>query len=91
MFGPWTCCVQTEAVTSSMGQAFNIPPLVSVILIGITCMVTIWGGLRRISDVMSRAVPIMAVLYILMGLGVLILNFQHIPAVIALIVKPHTT
>ena len=78
LFGPWTCCVQTEAVTSSMKEAFGISPLISVILIGITCFVTIWGGLRRISDVMSRAVPIMAVLYIIMGLGVLILNFQHI-------------
>ena len=52
VFGPWTCCVQTEAVTSSMSQAFNIPPLFSAIIIGITCIVTIWGGLRRISDVM---------------------------------------
>ena len=87
LFGPWTCCVQTEAVTSSMSEAFGINPLISVIIIGITCIVTIWGGLRRISDVMSRAVPIMAVLYIIMGLGVLILNFQHIPAVVALIFR----
>ena len=87
LFGPWTCCVQTEAVTSSMREAFGIPNLWSVIVIGITCFVTIWGGLKRISDVMSRAVPIMAVLYIIMGLGVLILNFRQIPAVIALIVR----
>ena len=87
LFGPWTCCVQTEAVTSSMREAFGIPNLWSVIVIGITCIVTIWGGLKRISDVMSRAVPIMAVLYIIMGLGVLILNVQHIPAVIALIFR----
>ena len=87
LFGPWTCCVQTEAVTSSMSEAFGINPLISVIIIGITCLVTIWGGLKRISDVMSRAVPIMAVLYIIMGLGVLILNFQHIPAVVALIFR----
>lgn len=87
LFGPWTCCVQTEAVTSSMREAFGIPNLWSVVVIGITCLVTIWGGLRRISDVMSRAVPIMAVLYIIMGLGVLILNFQQIPAVVALIFK----
>lgn len=87
LFGPWTCCVQTEAVTSSMREAFGIPNLWSVIVIGITCLVTIWGGIRRISDVMSRAVPIMAVLYIIMGLGVLILNFSQIPAVIALIFR----
>ncbi|MDO5132533.1 MAG: amino acid carrier protein [Eubacteriales bacterium] len=87
VFGPWTCCVQTEAVTSSMNQAFGIRPLYAVIIIGITCIATIWGGLRRISDVMSRAVPIMAAMYIIMGLGVLILNAAQIPAVIALIFK----
>ena len=87
LFGPWTCCVQTEAVTSSMREAFGIPNLWSVIVIGITCIVTIWGGLRRISDVMSRAVPIMAVLYIVMGLGVLIVNISQVPAVVALIVR----
>ena len=87
LFGPWTCCVQTEAVTSSMREAFGIPNLWSVIVIGITCIVTIWGGLRRISDVMSRAVPIMAVLYIVMGLGVLIVNISQVPAVVALIFK----
>ena len=87
LFGPWTCCVQTEAVTSSMREAFGIPNLWSVIVIGITCIVTIWGGLRRISDVMSRAVPIMAVLYIIMGLGVLIINISQVPAVVALIFK----
>ncbi|MCR5771867.1 MAG: amino acid carrier protein [Butyrivibrio sp.] len=87
VFGPWTCSVQTEAVTSSMLEAFGIPSLVSVSIIGITCLVTIWGGLKRISGVMSKAVPIMAVLYILMGLGVIILNIDKIPYVIALVFK----
>ncbi len=87
LFGPWTCSVQTEAVSSSMSEAFGIPSFVSVAIIGITCLVTIWGGLKRISSVMSKAVPVMAVLYILMGLGVLILNFSQIPAVIALVFK----
>lgn len=87
LFGPWTCSVQTEAVSSSMSEAFGIPSFVSVAIIGVTCLVTIWGGLKRISSVMSKAVPVMAVLYILMGLGVLILNFSQIPAVIALVFK----
>ena len=73
LFGPWTCCVQTEAVTSSMREAFGIPNLWSVIVIGITCIVTM--------------VPIMAVLYIVMGLGVLIVNISQVPAVVALIFK----
>ncbi|MDO4615134.1 MAG: amino acid carrier protein [Lachnospiraceae bacterium] len=87
LFGPWTCSVQTEAVTSSMQEAFHISPLLMDIIIGITCFVTIWGGLKRISDVMSKAVPIMAVLYLIMGLGVVVLNFREIPNVILLILR----
>ncbi len=87
VFGPWTCSVQTEAVTSSIAEAFHIPSYISVLLIGITCLVTIWGGLKRISNVMSKAVPVMAVLYIIMGLGVLIMNYREIPGVVALIIK----
>ncbi len=87
LFGPWTCAVQTEAVTSSMYEAFHISPLLVDIVIGITCLVTIWGGLKRISDVMSKAVPIMAVLYLIMGFGVIILNIQEVPHVIALIFR----
>ena len=85
VLGPWTCCVQTEAVTSSMQQAFGVTPLISVTIIGVTCIVTIFGGLKRISEVMSKAVPIMAVLYILMGLGVIILNIKQVPAAVALV------
>ena len=87
IFGPWTCCVQTEAVTSSVAEAFGVPSIVTVIVIGLTCFVTIWGGLKRISNVMSKAVPVMAVLYILMGLGVIALNWRSIPAVVALVFK----
>ncbi len=87
LFGPWTCCVQTEAVTSSMAEAFGIPSVVTVAVIGLSCLFTIWGGLKRISDVMSRAVPIMAVLYVLMGLGVLAIHFREIPAVVALVFR----
>lgn len=87
VFGPWTCSVQTEAVTSSMQQAFGISPIVVDIIIGITCLLTIAGGLRRISGVMSKAVPVMAVLYLIMGAGVLILNWRQIPAVILLIFR----
>ncbi len=87
LFGPWTCCVQTEAVTGSVAEAFGVPRIVTVTVIGVTCFLTIRGGLKRISGVMARAVPVMAVLYILMGLGVIALNWRSIPAVVALVFK----
>lgn len=82
---PWTLCVQTEAVVGSLKEAYGLPGIISVSVIGLSCLLTIWGGLRSISASMAKAVPIMSGLYILMGLGVIIIHFREIPDVISLI------
>lgn len=87
LFGPWTCCVQTEAVTSSLNEAFSIPPIVSVLVIGVTCFAILFGGLRRIASVAEKIVPFMALLYIVAGLGVMIINIDKVPATFALIFR----
>jgi AGCS family alanine or glycine:cation symporter len=87
VFGPWTCCVQTEAVTSSIREGFGIAPWITVIVIGITCFLTIVGGLRRISGFMEKIIPVMAVLYVIAGLGIIILNITKVPEVVILIFK----
>ena len=45
------------------------------------------GGIKRIGQVTERLVPFMAVLYILLALGIIVLNIGHIPAVFASIFK----
>ena len=85
--GPWTCCVQTEAVVGALDEGFGILPIVSVIVLGVTCFVTIFGGLKRISSIMEKVIPFMAILYILGGLGILILNISSVPAAIGSIFK----
>ena len=85
--GPWTCCVQTEAVTSSLAEGLGIAPAVSVVLLGITCFATIWGGLKRISSVMEKVVPVMAMVYILAGIGILLTHLSYVPTAFALIFK----
>ena len=87
MFGPWTCCVQTESLTSSLQEGFGLDPKISVILLGITCFVTIAGGLKRISSVMEKTVPFMAIAYMIAGVGILILNYDKIPYAVGLIFK----
>lgn len=87
MFGPWTCCVQTEAVTSSLNEAFGIPPILSVVVIGVTCFAIMFGGLRRIAGVAEKIVPFMALLYIVAGLGVMIIHIDRVPATFAMIFR----
>lgn len=87
VLGPWTCCVQTESVVNSLKEAFGIKPLFAIIVLGITCFLTIAGGLKRISSVMERIVPFMAMLYILGGIGILLMNINAVPGAVALIFK----
>lgn len=87
VLGPWTCCVQTESVTGALEQSFGIDPMISAVVLGVTCFVTIAGGLKRISAIMERVVPFMAVCYILGGLGILITNWSIVPDAFALIFK----
>ena len=87
VLGPWTCCVQTESVTGALEEGFGIDPTISVIVLGLTCFLTIAGGLKRISAIMERVVPFMALLYILGGLGILLMNLPQVPSAVALIFK----
>ncbi len=62
------------------------PMVVGTVLAIVTGLV-IWGGVHRIGFISSVIVPIMATIYILMGLITMILNITELPQVIGLIIK----
>ena len=45
------------------------------------------GGIKRIGQVTEKLVPFMAVMYILLALGVVIINFKAIPGVLGAIIE----
>ena len=61
--------------------------LVIGILIALTVALVLVGGLKRIGNVAEKLVPFMALVYVLMALGVLVLNLNRVPEVLAAIVK----
>lgn len=61
--------------------------LVIGILIALTVALVLVGGLKRIGNVAEKLVPFMALVYVLMALGVLALNLNRVPEVLAAIVK----
>ena len=61
--------------------------LIIGIVLAILIALILLGGIKRIGQVAERLVPFMAVLYILLALGSIVLNIGHIPAVFASIFK----
>ena len=55
--------------------------LIVGIVICIVVLLILLGGIKRIGKVSEQLVPIMALLYVVLGLGVIFLNIQKIPAV----------
>ena len=79
--------VQSEAVVNSLNEAFNVPVATVLILLGITVLFTIMGGLRRIAAIMEKVVPFMALAYVLMGLMAIVIYINKVPAAFVLIFK----
>lgn len=66
---------------------FEVPQIVSGIILTVVVGAVIIGGIKRIGAVTGRLVPFMCVVYLLAALYVLALNLPEIPAMIGLIIK----
>ena len=62
----------------------------SSLIIGIICAILVamilLGGVKRIGKVTEKLVPFMAIIYILLAIGVIILNIDRLPGVFASII-----
>lgn len=83
---------QVNTITTSIDSALmnyhllseNHTPtfnLILGILIAILVGLVLLGGIRRIGHVTEKLVPFMALLYVILALGVVLINYQRIPDV----------
>ncbi len=58
--------------------------IIGIIIAALVALILL-GGVKRIGNVTEKLVPFMAVFYILLAIGVIIMNIQHVPGVFAAI------
>lgn len=68
-------------------DSLSVSCLIIGIVIALLVALILLGGIKRIGRVTEKLVPVMAVLYILLALGVIVLNLGHIPAVFSSIIS----
>lgn len=64
----------------------NVNLIFGIFIAALVAMVLL-GGIKRIGQVSEKLVPFMAVLYVILALGVIILNIQRVPEIFAQIVS----
>ena len=66
----------------SQKNVAHISLVVGILIAALVAMVLL-GGVKRIGQVSEKLVPFMALLYVVLGLGVICVNYQKVPSVIS--------
>ena len=78
--------VQSNAVSQVLETNFNVPTVVSGMVMAVLVGGVLLGGIKRIASVAGKLVPFMAALYMTATFLILVMNAPAIPAAIILVV-----
>ncbi|CYV10144.1 sodium:alanine symporter family protein [Streptococcus suis] len=78
---------QVNSIASSMSSSFGLAPQLVSIVTAISIALFIFGGIEKISDVSTKIVPFMAILYILASLIVLLVHWNELLPTLGLVLK----
>lgn len=79
--------IQNNTITTLISSSYNINKIVISLIVALISFFLICKGLKTISNVCNKIVPIMSLLYILLGVFVIFINIEKIPTIVLLIVK----
>lgn len=72
--------IQANSIADALKATYEIPPLVSGLVLAGAAAAVILGGIKRIASVASRLVPFMAISYMVGGLTVIAFHLDAVPA-----------
>ncbi|HEM3503640.1 TPA: sodium:alanine symporter family protein [Streptococcus suis] len=78
---------QVNSIASSMSSSFGLAPQLVSMVTAISIAFFIFGGIEKISDVSTKIVPFMAILYILASLIVLLVHWNELLPTLGLVLK----
>ena len=78
---------QVNAIVDSMQISFGFPKIATDVILTVFIAAITLGGLQSIAKVASGIVPFMALTYVAISLGLIILNLDQVPAAVAMIIN----
>ncbi len=85
-FGLSNNSVQSNTICGAMDQAFGWDPMVVGVALSVVALFIVFGGIQRIAHVSSVLVPLMAVGYFVLAVVIMVMNIEHLPHVMKVIV-----
>ena len=79
--------VQSNTISGILNSNYNIPTWITGVFLICLLMAITLGGLKRVANLATTLVPVMSVFYICVGILVILLNIQYVPAIFAQIFR----
>ena len=79
--------IQSNTICGAMNHAFGWDPAMVGIVLSVIALFIVFGGIHRIAKVSSVIVPLMAIGYFILALVIVVMNIEHIPHVLSVIVS----
>lgn len=76
---------QSNSVADVLNSTFNVPNILTGVIIVFAAGLVIVGGIKVIGKVTAYFVPIMAIFYVFGGLAIIIANYELVPDALGLI------
>ncbi|WP_069638289.1 alanine/glycine:cation symporter family protein [Campylobacter pinnipediorum] len=77
--------VQANSITDGFESAFGVSKYFSGAVLSLICTIVFIGGVKRITRVAEKVVPIMAICYVIVGIAIIVSNVSEISSVFSLI------
>ncbi len=79
--------IQSNTIVKSVNHIYNVDKYIILIILVIFTSLIIFKGIKKIAIFSAKIVPIMGIIYIILGLFIIINNIDKIPQILTSIVK----
>ncbi len=79
--------LQSTAALSCVTNTFAVPPVPTALVFSLAAALLVFGGRSRIAAFCSAMIPLLSVLYAVMGLTVILRNAASVPTVLAVVFR----
>ena len=79
--------IQSNTMATSLNYHFNIPLILSGVVLAVLSFMIVIGNLKRITAFLSKQVLTMGFLYVLVSIFIIVINIKSVPSVFANIIR----
>ena len=81
------CTVQSHAISEFINASFHVPVWITGLVVALLTALVVMGGVKKISSVCEKLVPVMAAFYVISCIAILVINRAYLGAALVKIVR----